>query len=252
VLVVLVLAIAANTQADVILVVVALGLVWTGIPRAVELDATVLPSPATSGALDPDDTVLVALGDSYMSGEGASRFYTGTNDPGSNECRRAPTAYARTVLDDPAATDYGDRLAFYACSGAIGRDIIDREQHPGEPPGGAMSQSEQLTTLLDSGARVPLILVSIGGNDAGFSDIGTECLAPGNCVVRGQKWLDDLQRVAQRIDAAYTSIRAVAGDDVPVLAVPYPSPINPTRCDYSLMEPLDTASSTGSSRSWTR
>lgn len=239
VLLVLVLAIAANTQADVILVVVVLGLIWTGIPRTVEVDATVLPSPATAGVVGPEDTVLVALGDSYMSGEGASRFYIGTNDPDSNECRRAPTAYAREVLDNSAAQEYGDRLAFYACSGAVGRDIIDRDQHPGEPPGGAMSQSEQLTTLLETGAKAPLILVSIGGNDAGFSDIGTECLAPGNCVVRGQKWLDDLQRVAERVDAAYTSIRKVAGDDVPVLAVPYPAPINPTRCGYSLLEPLE-------------
>ena len=239
VLLVLVLAMAANTQADVILVVVALGLVWTGIPRAVEVDATQVPSPATAGQVAEGDTVLVALGDSYMSGEGARRFYVGTNDPGSNECRRAPTAYARRVLDDPASEPYGDRLAFYACSGATGRDIIDRHQHPGEPAGGAMSQSEQLTTLLDSGAEVPLIVVSIGGNDAGFSDIGAECLAPGNCVVRGQRWLDDLQRVAARIDAAYTSIRTVAGTEVPVLAVPYPSPINPRRCGYSLLEPLE-------------
>ena len=239
VLVVLVLAVAANTQADVILVVVAIGLIWTGIPRAVDADDRLLTSPVTTNTVGSNDTVLVALGDSYMSGEGASFFYKGTNDPGTNECRRAATAYAREVLDDVAADGYGDRLAFYACSGATGSDIVDRAQHPGEPPGGAMSQSKQLEALLDIDAVVPLILVSIGGNDAGFSDIGTECLAPGNCVVRGQRWLDDLQRVAQRVDEAYNSIRSVAGNDVPVLAVPYPVPINPARCGYSLLEPLE-------------
>ena len=47
-------------------------------------------------ALEPGEgqRVLVALGDSYMSGEGADTYYEGTDTGGENQCRRAPTAWA--------------------------------------------------------------------------------------------------------------------------------------------------------------
>jgi hypothetical protein len=111
-------------------------------------------------------------------------------------------------------------------------------QYSGEPPGGpGATQLEQLESVLGSGAHVPLVLVSIGGNDAGFGRIGTACVAPGDCVVRGQLWLDDLQDVATALDTTYAKIRETVSDDVPVLAVPYPQPITDTRsgCAYSLL-----------------
>ena len=37
--------------------------------------------------------VLVAIGDSYMSGEGADTYFEGTDIGGENQCRRAPTAW---------------------------------------------------------------------------------------------------------------------------------------------------------------
>ena len=82
------------------------------------------------------------------------------------------------------------------------------------------------------------MLVSVGGNDASFADIGIACIAPGNCLSRGARWLDQLQDVAERLDTTYTQIRNVVSDDVPVLVVPYPQPINADRtgCGYSLLE----------------
>jgi len=241
-LLVLILAIAADSQADVVLVVVVVAFVWSGFPRAADLDDDVVATPISASSVDGSQPVLVALGDSYMSGEGAKRFYEGTNKPGEplkNECRRAPTAYAHTVLRMPEAEGFGSRLAFFACSGALGRHLGEVGQHSGEPPGGPRAtQLEQLKSLLDTGAKVPLVLISIGGNDAGFSDIGIACVAPGNCVVRGQLWLNKLQDVATKVDSAYAKLRQVVGDEVPVLAVPYPEPINPDRtgCGYSLLE----------------
>ena len=242
VLLLLILAIAADTQADVVLVAVVLAFVWSGLPRAVDLDDDVLATPIQASSVDGSQSVLVALGDSYMSGEGAKQFYEGTNKPGEplkNECRRAPTAYAHTVLTLPESEPFGSRLAFFACSGALGSHVWRVGQHSGEPPGGpGATQLQQLESLLATGAKVPLVLISIGGNDAGFSNIGIGCLAPGNCVVRGQLWLDKLQDVATRVDTTYTKLRALVGDDVPVLAVPYPEPLNPVRtgCGYSLLE----------------
>ena len=242
VLALLVLAISADTQADVVLVATLVAFVWSGFPRAVPLDDDVVPAPVSSAAVGAGERVLVSLGDSYMSGEGAKRFYDGTNKPGeplSNECRRAPTAYAHEILDAPEAAGFAAKVAFFACSGAVGRNIWARPQHSGEPPGGPRAtQLQQLESLLDTEATVPLVLVSVGGNDAGFATIGTSCVAPGNCVARGAQWLADLQRVAVALDDAYDRIRDVVSDDVPVLAVPYPQPITADRkgCGYSLLE----------------
>ncbi len=241
VLLVLVTAIAADTQSDVVIVATLIALVWSVYPRTVPLDDDVVATPVTAASVG-GQAVLVALGDSYMSGEGAQRYYEGTNDPTGdrpNECRRAPTAYAHLVLEDPASADYGSKLGFLACSGALAVNLGDRPQYAGEPVGGdPATQLQQLSRLVEAGAEVPLVLVSIGGNDAGFADVAVTCLAPGNCVARGQAWLDRLQVVAQRLDTAYDRIRAVVGDDVPVLVVPYPQPITPDRkgCGYSLLE----------------
>jgi hypothetical protein len=245
ILLVLVLAIAADTQTDVVLVATLVALVWSVFPRAVPLDDDVVATPVSKASVGDGDRVLVSLGDSYMSGEGAQKFYEGTNSPGGdrpNECRRAPTAYAHLILRDPASADFGSRLAFFACSGAVGVNLWDVPQYAGEPPGGdPATQLQQLSALRQAGATVPLVLVSIGGNDASFADIAIACVAPGNCVQRGQQWLDQLQRVADRLDTAYDEIRDAVGADVPVLVVPYPQPINADRrgCDYSMLEPQE-------------
>jgi lysophospholipase L1-like esterase len=229
-LVVLVGAIASSSQADVLLVVTVVALAWTTIPHGVD----------ARPALAANESTLVALGDSYMSGEGASEFYDGTNDADRNECRRSPTAYAQLVVDSgrPGAPA---QLAFFACSGAVAAHIHERPQWPGEPiddtPAAGADQLQQLQTLLDrSRVDVRLVIVSIGGNDAGFARIGVACLAPGSCVERGQVWLDGLERVAARVGRAYREIRSVVGTEVPVLAVPYPQPISERSCGYSLLE----------------
>ncbi len=228
---VLVGAIASNTQTDVLLVVTAAALIWAASPHKVAVDDTTAP---TSG-----QPTLVALGDSYMSGEGASEFFAGTNDAGRNECRRSPTAYARLVVE-PSRSSPLHHLAFFACSGAVAANIYQTAQWPGEPidgiPNTGEDQLDQLRGLLRRpGEDIRLIIVSIGGNDAGFANIGMACLAPGSCVERGQLWLDRLKEVQRRVSTAYRDIRAAAGDNVPVLAVPYPQPISAQPCPYSLL-----------------
>jgi len=65
---------------------------------------------------------IVTFGDSYISGEGASRFYPGTDQRGDdrNECRRAPSAYPVLLAERLDAS-----LDFLACSGAKLRHIVD-------------------------------------------------------------------------------------------------------------------------------
>jgi lysophospholipase L1-like esterase len=183
----------------------------------------------------PGQPTLVAFGDSYLSGEGAQVYFEGTNQRRANECRRAPSAYVAGIVgdgDDGAAARF-PHLAFLACSGARAVHLYDQPQHPDEPPGsGGLPQLANLARLQDEvGFPVPLALVSVGGNDAGFSMIGMTCLAPGNCDEVSDLWLDNLPHVRRQVRAAYQELRAGLKDDVPVVVVPYPMPLDPDGCD---------------------
>ena len=65
---------------------------------------------------------MVAMGDSFMSGEGAPTYFKGTNTKGKNQCRRAPTSYAARLVGSHAAV-VPDHLVFLACSGAVAVNI---------------------------------------------------------------------------------------------------------------------------------
>ncbi|MDA0180073.1 GDSL-type esterase/lipase family protein [Solirubrobacter phytolaccae] len=227
--------IASNTQADTLLVVGLIALFWVTYPTGEAPDDFRGPEAAKPA--------LVALGDSYMSGEGAPEFYVRTSDPAkNNECRRAPTAYAAKVVREGLIGI--DHLAFHACSGAVADEIHEKVKFKGDPVDddwtAGLDQLDQLRDVLDeTNAQVRYVLVSIGGNDAGFSDIGTACVAPGSCVARGQKWLDHLtkgdENVRSEVRAAFRAIRGVIGSEAPVVVVPYPNPIAPERCGYSVL-----------------
>ena len=227
---VLIGAIAANTPSDMVLVVAVLALTWANIPSGVDLEPILQPAEGQD--------VIVALGDSFMSGEGAKRFYEGTNDKDRNECRRAPTAYAPLMVSR-ASGEVPDRLAFVACSGARALDIYQRAQQPADPldrPEGGLNQLEHVDWL-QANARpdVRLVIVSIGGNDALFGDVAQACVAPGDCTEIGARFLERLAVVAGRIDGTYQRIRNFFGTDIPVLVVPYPVPLSQEKCGSSLL-----------------
>jgi lysophospholipase L1-like esterase len=230
ILAVLIGAVAANTPSDVVIVAAVLALTWSNLPRGVEPEPSVQPSAGQD--------VIVALGDSFMSGEGAKRFYQGTNDKDRNECRRAPTAYAPLTASS-GGSQIPQHLAFVACSGARAIDIYQRAQQPGDPldgPGGGLNQLahvQWLQTNVD--LDVKLVIVSIGGNDALFGDVAQACIAPGDCTELGARWLSRLAVVAPRVHQTYQRIRDFFGPDVPVLVVPYPIPLSPHKCASSLL-----------------
>ena len=59
---------------------------WGLVDRADPVSAAVDANQAT------EPVSMVAIGDSFVSGEGAHHFFEGTNEVGGNQCRRAPTA----------------------------------------------------------------------------------------------------------------------------------------------------------------
>ncbi|WP_189745599.1 GDSL-type esterase/lipase family protein [Streptomyces nojiriensis] len=204
----LLLAIVSNTHADVALVLVGLCLLSAAPPED--------PEPAQGG-----NRVLVAVGDSYMSGEGASRYFEGTDDVRGDHCRRAPSAYAVKIADQD---ERFDGIQFIACSGARTSEVIAGAQGGSAQEGVLDTQVDQLTKL-GSALRPALVIVSLGGNDAGFGTLGQACIAPGPCNTQRSLFEGNLDSVKDALVAAYRSLKRALPAGVPIVAVPYPQPI---------------------------
>jgi hypothetical protein len=209
--------IAARSNVDVVFVVVAAAVVWT-------LGQQGVPVPER---LDPSrgDPVVVALGDSYISGEGADSYYEGTNTPGTSTCRRAPTAYPPQLIVERRVA-VPDHLAFVACSGAKVREVVG-------PDGAGETQVTELLSRVGPD-EIAFALVSMGGNDALFGAIGRACLRPVDCTDLAPAFYANLASVGETLDIAYAELREqLAG--VPVLVVPYPVPVYPDSCAESVL-----------------
>ena len=214
-----------------------------------------------------DRGAILAIGDSFMSGEGAKRFLPGTNDPGVNTCRRAPTAYAaevakRTERDiyflacsgatmanvrssgPVSETDEPDPVEVDPATGAVRADLevllADRQpvaptpQMPNSPDdvAGGQTQLDALgdPRLVDDPDSIDLVVVSIGGNDTGFSPIVKACLLPTNCAEQRDLFMAKAEALELDLAATYREIDELTGDAV-VVVVPYPEYITPQPCD---------------------
>jgi lysophospholipase L1-like esterase len=160
--------------------------------------AAVAAAAATALAAAPAQaaTSYVALGDSYSSGTGTRTYI----DDGTS-CQRSVYAYPSLI-----AASKHLALNFRACSGATVADVAGTQL-------GALSASTNKVTI------------SVGGNDAGFADVLTECAQPGwmsNC----NGAIDDAQAVINnvlpgRLSSLYASIRSKA-PNAKVVVVGYP------------------------------
>jgi len=127
----------------------------------------------------------VALGDSFSSGVGTRAY----RDDGSN-CQRSDAAFPVLV-----AARVGAELTFVACNGADIDDVV----------------GDQLAQL-DAGTRY--VTVTVGGNDAGFSTVLTDCATPwwaadcGGRIDDAQAFITDV--LPDRLDALYDEMRRLA------------------------------------------
>jgi hypothetical protein len=136
----------------------------------------------------------VALGDSYSSGTGAGSYSGGS-------CKRSANAYAQLWANSHAPPAF----SFLACNGAATADVLN-------------SQVSGVTS------DTALVTISIGGNDAGFSDVMITCntSSDSTCVQRN----NEAQNFATtalpgRLDSVYSAIRSRA-PSASVIVVGYP------------------------------
>lgn len=154
------------------------------------LVAFAVPAAPAQAAAAP----YVALGDSYSSGVGTRSYY----DTG---CKRSNAAFPRLV-----ANARGYALNFQACSGATVSTVTNNQL-------GVLNTGTEYVTL------------SVGGNDAGFADVLTECAMPGwasNCsgaVTTARNYINNT--LPGRLSTLYSSIKTKAPNAV-VVIVGYP------------------------------
>ncbi|MER5543793.1 SGNH/GDSL hydrolase family protein [Streptomyces sp. NPDC002586] len=138
----------------------------------------------------------VALGDSYSSGVGSGSYISS-----SGSCDRSTKAYPYlwNAAHSPSS------FAFNACSGATTDDVM----------------AHQLGSL---NSATSLVSLTIGGNDAGFSDVMTTCVIQSDsaCLSRidtAKAYVDST--LPGKLDTVYDAITARApGARVVVLSYP--------------------------------
>lgn len=221
-------ALVSNTHADIVAVLCVIALL--GLAPA-EVGVTVARSLGANQQTPSGE--LLALGDSYMSGEGAKTFISDTDEAGNDTCRRAPTAYAVLAI---GLEDQFSHLSFLACSGARTNNVLPQSGKKSEctaaqitpcaQKGEMMTQVDQVKALVarPQGYKPSLVILTIGGNNAGFADLGEACVAPGDCTSQQNLFLGNLRRVQSALTQTYASIRAVL-PQTPVVVVPYPQPL---------------------------
>jgi lysophospholipase L1-like esterase len=164
-------------------------------------------------------TTYAALGDSYSSGVGAGSYGS------SGDCKRSANAYPQLWANAHAGTT----LQFLACSGARTPDVLTQI--------GSVSSSATLVT------------VSVGGNDAGFTDVITTCTLNSDqtCIDRvntAKAYVNGT--LPALLDNVYAKIKAKA-PNARLLVVGYPRFYTvPGDCSVGLSDAKRTAIDSGS------
>jgi len=209
-----------GSLADIAVVLAVLALMGVT-PASQDVKPAILTAEASAPTSGAAESVVVALGDSYSSGEGASRYLDETNVAGGNQCRRAATAWPVLVAQSLGA----HRLVFRACSGARARNLVgkvdDDEQYDGE--GIQVDRALEDLRSADAELKPALVVLSIGGNDSGFRQIGSSCLSLSSCNDDdvSKYFYDNLPDVEAALRATYL---AIAGKfpNSPIAVMPYP------------------------------
>ncbi|GLZ36021.1 hypothetical protein Lesp02_82080 [Lentzea sp. NBRC 105346] len=156
------------------------------------------PFPPPSGPGVEAQTMLVGLGDSTMSGEGAGDYDAGTNGENNNWCHRSRNA---SIMKTNADTN---RTVNLACSGA-NSDRVRNDQIP------------RLQELARHN-RVTTVVVAVGANDdPHFAEVLNKCVeawvrradcAPG----WAREWQQRVQKMVPKVENALNTVKQAMRD----------------------------------------
>jgi hypothetical protein len=179
--------------------------------------------------------IVVALGDSTISGEGAGSYEPGTDGEGGNWCHRSSNASVHHV--DLAGVDGTINLA---CSGApsaqVGLGDVVQYTEP--------SQAERLGHVAKQN-RVVAVVVAAGANDdPGFSHVLDQCVQtwfdrsrPGCGEAIGLEWQERVDVMVPKLVRALRGVRAALRGvgyrdvDYDLVVQSYAAPVGPNVAD---------------------
>jgi lysophospholipase L1-like esterase len=178
------------------------------------MTATITPIKAEELQLD-----VIVLGDSYSSGTG------GLDYSGKSGCYRSANTYGKKFVDKLKAVDVN--YTNLACHGATVADLPD-----------------QIDTLSKNQREmVDLVLLTIGGNDAGFKDLIIQCFVGvtnslKDCAEIIRSANNNLENIMEDI-TRNLGILAKLLPNASFILVGYPNPIDsgPNECNYALSLP---------------
>jgi lysophospholipase L1-like esterase len=205
---------------------------------AVLLALLLAPAAALAGPSSPRSSI-VALGDSYISGEAGRWAGNSPNSAGDRDgTDRAAVCSAPGVCSYDQARPYGasaaechrsdtalvrsnriavDEKVNLSCSGGVARNLFRATQGGRTKGGEAKTQADQLADVARNTA-VKLVIVSVGGNDLGFASIVQACFTAyvarsGPCEPSQQPRIDAMAAKAQAdVEKAIDEVRAVMAD----------------------------------------
>lgn len=196
-------------------------------PTALTLEVASGATHATTViTANPRGLIVVALGDSYASGEGNPRnVQAWLRDGGpfrpywdSDPCHRSvlgAPAQAALALERSSSTTSVEFIDL-ACAGAtITEGILGAQRTAGQ----SSSQVEQAAALL-GGRAADAVLLQVGGNDVGFASVLGACVLNTDCPLSRAQFpplsayrtvQDGIQTETGRLPAGYARIAACLG-----------------------------------------
>ena len=180
------------------------------------------------------DYLFVVLGDSYASGEGNPRnvqawlnnperpFDPYYDDDACNRSTRSGPAQAALALEKSSPKS-SVTLIDVSCSGAtVNGGVLGPQRSAGQD----LSQIQQVQRLIGNRA-IDIAVISVGGNDIGFTSILSACALSLDCPLtrattaplnRFDNVQQGVQTLTSRLPAAYSRIAACLGGDACELA----------------------------------
>jgi hypothetical protein len=205
----------------------------------------------TTGSSSLHRQDLLALGDSFISGEGEFSYIPAT-DTEQNTCHVSPLSYPLLLGYELGFNAYHS----VACSGATTKDIIDTSlSYKGQAKPNASRQNLEQKDLIYTYTNNFLqgyidqldfikqyqpqnVLVSIGGNDIGFREILQSCTYPGTCYDTFEDRLELVQSIQRQFDNlayTYSKLKQSGSPDSRVYIVGYPQIAKPGGdCDFNV------------------
>jgi hypothetical protein len=187
---------------------------------------------------------VVAMGDSYASGEGVGNYAGGTDRDylgyDWNACRRSAQAWPRSIQLHGSSSSLGSLadsfsssvdFQFTACSGATASamDSTSPRSYWTVQPSkrnfhlDANGQFGEISQI-QSGALssdTTLVLLSAGGNDAFFSDVVQECAQSLSCTGNESTYKSYIDHAQQNVQTLMTDIH-IAAMNAKIVLVGYP------------------------------